>query len=201
MPTLTYALEPNAPKRLEISWGWFWKNFTIRLDGQEVGRLAGQKELQQGQEFHLPDGSQLSVRLRGGLFSELHVLRDGQPLPGSASDPGVRLRNAYLALYFIGGLNLLFGLLAEIFQASFLLELGVGLYSMVLGVAFLGLGFLVMRRSFIALVIAFALLLVETLSRLLVGFSPGLLLNVIFLVILWQGMDALRAMGWRGVRR
>ena len=60
MPTQRYALESGGDKRLEVSWKGFWKNLTVKLDGNVIGTVAGQKELKAGQGFELPDGSVLS---------------------------------------------------------------------------------------------------------------------------------------------
>ena len=104
MPTKKYAMEKGEPKRLEISWKGIWKikNFTVHLDGNNIGLIANRKELKAGREFALIDGSILKVQLVKKLLSaELQVLRDDQPLPGSASDPGQRLRVAYGIVFFI----------------------------------------------------------------------------------------------------
>jgi hypothetical protein len=194
MPTQSYSLEPDGPKRLQATWNAGWKNFSLTLDGKLLGKIPDVRVLRQGQEFKLPDGSILRVQLRRGLTSELHLLRDGQPLAGSASDPLLRLRLAYFVLFFTGGLNAAFGILGMFFPTGFFQQLGVGPYNLIVGVAFLVLGYFTLRRSPIALGIAFALLLVETISSLLEGFSANLFLNIIFLILLWQGMDALRVL-------
>ena len=33
MPKLHYALEPNAPKRLELAWESHYRDFVVKLDG------------------------------------------------------------------------------------------------------------------------------------------------------------------------
>lgn len=79
-----------------------------------------------GQRFRLADGSSLEVQLKRTLFStDLRVSRNGIPLPGSAGDPATGWKNAYGLMYFIGGLNILIGLLA-MFGVAFLLDLGIG---------------------------------------------------------------------------
>jgi hypothetical protein len=195
MPTQSYSFEPGGPQHLEVSWSAGWKNFALTLEGQPLGSIPDTKALRQGQEFNLPDGSILRVQLRRGLTSELHLLRNEQPLPGSASDPQLRLRLAYFVLFFIGGLNAVFGLLGMLIPARFFQQLGVGLYNLLIGLAFLVLGLFTLRRSPIALGIAFALLLIESISSLLGGFNVSLFLNLVFLIILWQGMEALRVQG------
>src|SRR5690349_9384101 len=94
MPKQTFALEAGGEKRLEVSWGGMFKNTTVSLDGNSIGVIPDQKALLAGQEFRLPDGSTIKVQLvRSFISTELRVFRNGQPLPGSASDPLTRLKN------------------------------------------------------------------------------------------------------------
>ena len=94
MPSQAYALKEGGPKRLQISWEGFWKNAIVQLDDEIIGTLATRKQLSAGHEFLLPDGSSLNLQLVRTLTAyELHVLRDGQPLPGSASAPESRVRS------------------------------------------------------------------------------------------------------------
>ena len=82
MPSQTYLLDPDNPQRLEIAWG-LGAGASVSLDGQNVGTVPGRRELLAGQTFRLPDGSVLKLRLIQRLTgSELHILRDGQPIPG-----------------------------------------------------------------------------------------------------------------------
>ncbi|MGZ3461319.1 MAG: hypothetical protein ACXU86_22745, partial [Archangium sp.] len=99
------ALEAGGPKRLALSWGMAWKNFQVTLDGQQVGTVSGgQKELKEGVEFRLPDGSLLHIQLdRSFTNTELRVLRNGVPVPGSASDPAQRVKNGAYLLYLLAG--------------------------------------------------------------------------------------------------
>ena len=110
MPVLTYTLDPENPKRLDISYKVFWRGATVYLDGKEIGTAPGKQELTKGQEFKLPDGSVLKLRLVQSLMgSELRILRNGQPIPGSASHPDTTVKTAYWTLFLIGALGILFG--------------------------------------------------------------------------------------------
>ena len=157
MPKQTYPIERNGPKRLEVSWGRSWKNMTIRLDGTAIGTIPGQKELSAGQEFSLPDGSTLKVQLIKNFFAGLHILRNDQPLPGSAGDPHTKLKGAYRTTYFIGGFNLFLGLATMIFEIRLLQMSGIGVFNIVFGVIFLILGYFVQRKSVISLFVAIVL--------------------------------------------
>jgi hypothetical protein len=201
MPKQQLALEAGGAKRLEISWGMNFKNVSVKLDGREVGTIPDQKALKEGRSFTLDDGSSLQVQLvRSAMSQVLQVLRNGKPLPGSATDPEKKLSTAYTIIFFVGGLSLVIGLLAEIANVDFLRSLGAGWFTVVVGVIFIGLGFLVKRRIILALYAAIVLyaldlgLLVMTAVSVPGGRPPvsGIVLHVIFLIFMYQGVGALQ---------
>lgn len=202
MPKQSYAFETGGEKRLDISWKGMFNNVDVVMDGQSIGVIPNQKTLRQGQEFTLEDGSILKLQLNRSLMStELQVTRDGQPLPGSASDPQTRYKNAYLLVYFIAGLNLLLGILASLFNIAILQDLGIGFGSIVLGLIYLILGFFVQRKSSLALILAIVLFIADSLfglvSTVALGGSPGiagLIIRVLILVPLFQGIPAIKAL-------
>ena len=197
MPKQSYALEPNGPKRLQISWGAFWKNITITLDGSTIGTIPDQKALRQGSTFPLTDGSTLSVQLLQSLAGA--ELRDGKPLPGSASDPESRLKVAAGVIFFIVGLNILLGLIAVFFQVDFLLQLGLGWFSVIFGLVFLFPGIFTQRRSQVALIIAIVLFgldgLLGIVGAVMAGYAPsipGLFMRILLLIPMIQGVSAIK---------
>ncbi len=201
MPTQRYALEAGGPQRLEISWRGFWKDTTIQLDGNAISTIPGQKELRAGQEFVLPDKSVLRVQLVTGLTSELRILRDGKPLPNSASDPATRLKTAYGIVFFIAGLNIVLGLVSELFQVEFLQQLGIGVFSIGFGLIFLALGFAVRRQSQIALIIAIAIFALDGILGLAVSASAGgrpstvgIIVRIFLLIPMVQGVVAIKTL-------
>lgn len=193
MPTRMYAIEKDGEKRLALSWKSFWKDFTVALDGQVIGIFSGQKELEKGQTFQLPDGSTLDVKLARTLMSaDLQVLRNGKPLPGSGSDPRVRLKQSYGFIYFIGGFNLLLGFIALLFQVDFLYELGIGFYSILVGLIYLLLAFFVQRRSKLALILALLFYGIETILGVIGGLAAGVVVRIFFMIFMWQGFKAIK---------
>ncbi len=210
MPTKKYAMEKGEPKRLEISWKGIWKikNFTVHLDGNNIGLIANRKELKAGREFALIDGSILKVQLVKKLLSaELRVLRDGQPLPGSASDPGQRLRVAYGIVFFIGGVTIGLGLITELLQVGFLQQVGFGFDSIIYGGFFLLLGFFVKRRSMLALGIAVGLFVLDGILSVVLFAQQGgtppvgvIVARIILLIPMIRGFGAIRALK-RGAAR
>lgn len=210
MPTKRYALRAGEPPRLEIRWtqrGRWWKDLIVRLDGAEVGTVATGKELQAGASFSLADGSNLHVRqAQKFLAVELQVLRDGRPVPGSATDPATQVRGAAQCLFAIAGMSIGLGLLAQALHWQAMLARGVGYGAAVEGLIFLVLGCFVWRGSRPALLAGVTLLVLDTAVSLMAspvtGRPPsGLILRVYFLALMIRGLGAMRALkrGEQGV--
>jgi hypothetical protein len=202
LPTKRFALEPNQPKRLEISWKGNWKRLAVSLDATPVGAIETKKELQGGKEFTLADGSTLEVRLRQTFFSpELQLLRNGSPIPGSGSDPQARLAMAYGVIFFVAGLSAIVGVIAELFHIDLLLRLGFGIWSLV-GAAIYGiLGYFVRKRSLSALIIAIALFALDGVLSIVLaaeqGLQPsggGIVTRIILLIPMIRGVPAIQAL-------
>jgi hypothetical protein len=202
MPNQSYALEEGGEKRLMLSWKGAFNDLNVELDGRSIGMIPNQKALIEGQTFPLEDGSTLKVQLNRSLMStELQVLRDGQPLPGSASDPHTRYKNAYMLIYFIAGLNLVLGILASVLNITLLQDLGIGFASILVGMVYLILGFFVQRKSSLALILAIILFAADSLFGVVVtvmeGGTPGiagLLVRVLLLIPMFQGVPAIKAL-------
>jgi len=202
MPKQAYAFEPGGEKRLEISWKAMWKETTVTLDGTVLGVIPDVKALRTGQEFRLVDGSILKVQLVQGAFNtELRVLRSGKPLPGTASDPAARLKGAYGVLFFIAGANIILGLAAAVFQIEFLLQIGLGISSIIFGLIFLVLGFFTRRKSSLALILAIILFALDAILGVVFsvsqGYTPntgGILVRIALLIPMIQGVGAIKAL-------
>ena len=198
MPKQSYALEKDGPKRLEVSWRGLWKDCTVRLDDNVIGTVPGQRELKAGQEFPLPDGSVLAVQLVSKFTTtELRILRDGEPLPGSGSDPVERLKLAYSMIFVVAGLNIVLGLVGSLFKVDWLLEMGIGTYSVVFGLALLVLGIFTKRRSMAALIIAIALYALDTVLGVLFAAdtsasSTMLVVRIVLIIPMFGGIGAIK---------
>jgi hypothetical protein len=105
-----------------------------------------------------------------------------------------RHRNAYIALYIIGGLSLLLGLVAELGHVDVLLRVlgGIGWFAAVEGIILIALGYFTMRGSLLALGIALGLYGLETIVIVLAGAFAGIWLRLLILFFLVQGFMALR---------
>ena len=152
MPSKKYALEEGGEKRLEVSWQRGWKKVIMKLDGTELAVIEDKAALKAGKTLALPDGSSLDVRVtRKGL----ELVRGGEPLPGSASSLEQALNPAVVAVFWIGGGNLLLGILGALNVLDSGLSFSV--LSIVIGFVFLLLGFFVRRKSAVALGVAILL--------------------------------------------
>jgi hypothetical protein len=158
MPTLKYSLERGGPQRLEISWIKDYQNLTVRLDGKEITPIANFYDLKIGIIFSLGEGLTLKVRVVDNIY--LDVLKDGQPLPSSITSPEVRYGVTYWLIFLIAGLNILFGLIVLLIKPEFLAGIN-GLNSIIFGIIFLALGFLVKRQSQSALGITVGLFIFD----------------------------------------
>jgi len=205
MPATTYALQEGEPKRLELAWGRRGENFTVRLDGTEIATLSHKKELSDGQDFPLPDGSILRVQLRKFWGAdEWEILRDGQPIPGSATHPATRIRDAATGIFLVSGFSLLSGILQLATGLEQLNFMGSGPRVIIVGVIGLVLGFLVMKRSRLALLASLAVFGVDAVFVVIdlvqvpmmsntSGYIPmiALLIHAWLLATLIKGYDAI----------
>ncbi len=102
-------------------------------------------------------------------------------------------------VYFAGGLSLIAGLLAAIFQIEFLQRLGLGYESAAIGAIFLILGFFVQRRSLIALGLAITLYIIDGLLSVALTIHgsgnpsvAGIIMHVLLVIPMIQAIAAIR---------
>ena len=215
MPTRRYPLERGKPKRVKISWSPSSSPYlTIRLDREMVGTILTKRDAEKGQVFSLMDGSELHVQF---VNDNVQVLKDGQPLPGSPSDPFHRLKITCRLIFFLGVFNIIWGLftlldmseivlLPKVWWGFFML-LGMSeIVLLLIGLGFVVTVFFVRRCSHRGLVFAITLFIVDILILTISGFHigldicglqfPGILLTVILYIAifsqLFQGFDAIK---------
>lgn len=199
MPKQTFAFESGGPKRLVIEWKGMFKNTTITVDGVQLATIPDQKALVAGKEVKLRDGGKLKVQLVSSFSgSELQVLRNGKPVPGSETSPEARVRTAAYVLYFLAALGIVAGTISLFVESRILGILGVGWYNILFGAVYLILGLLTKRNSIGALVLAVVVFSGDALSSILLGaakgYEPsvyGLLMRVFFLIPMVQGIRAI----------
>src|SRR5258706_832893 len=152
MPKKLLSLEKGGPPRVEISWSGLWSNFTVKVDGAVVITANGSSDIKAGKSAKLPDGSTLDVRLESGFGKAggLVVMRDGVPLPGSATDPESQVKAAGGVVYAIAVLNLLVAVIAYAFDVQVLKD-NFGYTPIFVAALFAVLGYFTMKRSAAAL--------------------------------------------------
>lgn len=148
-----YALARGGPKELQVRWGWRRKTFQVSLGGATW--TLDRAQLEAGVPITLPDGSSLALRWERRRFwsisfrDELHVERNGVPLPGSDGDPRVIGRRAGRVLLLFGFLRLVFVGLWTVFDRGGPSRVGgLGAVGGLMAVAGLGLMALGLVASF-----------------------------------------------------
>jgi len=207
MSKQSFALETGGEKRLELEifWKGWYKNVAVSLDGNSLGVIPNQMALDAGQEFRLIDGSTIKVPLvRKLLSSELQILRNGQPLPVSSSDPQIRWKSAYEVVYWVAGLNLVLGFVSLLFNVESLQQRGIGFVSIIMGLLFFVFGFFVQRKSSAALILAVVIFAIDGIASLYFALSQddkvssGLLVKIFFLISMIQGIGAIKVLKSKG---
>ncbi|MCK6546810.1 hypothetical protein L6R52_13255 [Myxococcota bacterium] len=159
VPTQNYPFERGGLARLSVARAWGFGDAVAHLDGRHVATIE-RAELATGAFVDLRDGSTIylrSVRPHSSPAA-LEVTRNGRPLPGSATDPETRVDLAMAILLMIAAFNTLSGLAAWQFQVSFLVDRGVGVADLLIGLLYGALAVGVkLARSRIAVGIAIAL--------------------------------------------
>jgi hypothetical protein len=200
MPTKTYYLDESRTQVLTVKWGLSFRNFEVFYNGQSLGTVASASDLRRGHEFALPTGQALATQLRRNQgLEELELRLDGRPVPGSATHPGERLRQAWYTLLGVGCLNFVVGLIAVFGQITLLLHLGLGWGSVVEGVLYIALGWWGYSRiAPVPFGIACALLLLDGAMMLVAaaenggsGFG-GIFLRFVLIVLVYRGLVAAR---------
>lgn len=119
-----YSLKIGEEKRLLITHFWWFRNIKIKVDGEEIGKIAKPKIGSKEYLFVLDDGSKLEIGLvpfhKFLPFVQLEILLNNQPIPGSPTDPHQQILEAYQAIELRMNFNLLI-----IFLCCFIGFLGI----------------------------------------------------------------------------
>ncbi|SFQ51180.1 hypothetical protein [Hymenobacter arizonensis] len=199
MPSKNFYLNDAQSEVLTAKWGLFFRKFEILYNGDSLGMVPNLNSQPNGTRYPLPDGRVVTAQLvRSQGLQQLQLLIDKQPVPGSATHPIEQLKAAWYTLLVVGVLNVIIGLIADMFQVDFLQQIGVGWGSAVEGVIYLALGwFGHNRRSAPAFTAAFALLVVEGVAGFAMGIgsgnSPGIggiFLRFFICVMVFRGIKA-----------
>lgn len=213
MGNKTYIINGQQDK-LKLSWGIFWSNMQVSINGAEVGFIPTRKELNEGRDFILQDGSKLTIRRYSSWYqrrSELHVLLNDKPVKGSMADPYTRIRRIVYFMLIIGGISIISGLsnlslaglkdfdLDSTHGAVYAAMKPLAYVSLCIGTGFVLLALIVWRGSLYGMYAAMALLVISISLRIYIAVqigqafaSPALLLRLFYLAILWKGVEAIK---------
>ena len=212
MSTRKYALVKDGKKRLEIVQPMFSSKRIIKIDGKTVGEIPNRKALKAGWELKGKAGANLTIRKYPSFLNSnaLDVRFNGKPVPKSDSDPNLRLSYAWQVAYIVGAFNLLWGIYTYMSPTS-ILGLNYTTYSsysgIVAGIAYIVVGFFIQRRSKIALGLALAGMIIDTIlvilsvptllssgligSSIVGGMVSGLIVRIFFVSFLVKGFSAI----------
>lgn len=199
MPKKRYAIDRGGPRRLQIAWENRWRNMTIHFDEQLVAAIPTRQELKAGRKLVLPDGSTLWVQLvKKTIDTELHVLRNDRPVPGSYTDPAARFKLAYGIALAVTGAYLILGALVLLARNSFVQYLSVNASAVIIGALLAILTIFIKRRSEAALGALTAIILLDALLSAFIsvvaGRFPGILGLVISVTLAFPLLDGLEAL-------
>ena len=206
MPKKSFYLDQDKQERINITSGFSWRNTKIIHNGSVIGSFKNQKELKEGGEFTLDSERNLSVKLAGKFQPELELLINGEVIKGSPTDPAMQLKNAGGLAIGIGSLSILAGFIAEVWQIPRLLEAGIGIGSIIVGVVIIILGIFVKKRSFVALAVIVGLIILDIVAGVYFAInsttdanpSTGVIIKVFFLMGLFKGFRAIKELRKRG---
>jgi hypothetical protein len=181
---------------------------------KEIGTILTRKELNQGRDFILDDGSKLTIRRYSSWYqrrSELHVLLNDKPVKGSMADPYTHIRRIVYFMLIIGGISIISGLsnlsLSGLKQfdidsthgAVYAAMKPLAYVSLCIGTGFVILALVVRQGSLYGMYAAMVLLVISISLRIYIAVqvgqafaSPALLLRLGYLAILWKGAEALK---------
>lgn len=201
MPTKILYLDQELTESMVLQWGFNWKNFTISKDGEVIGQFQNEKELRKGQSFQLNDDHTLSVKLKRkwGYQTELEVLLNNEPVPGSGTEPREQVKQVYYLLVFVALFNAGLGLIAELTNLDLLLSIGLGVGTIVIGLFYGIFAYLVQyKRSLVALYLSIAIMSLDLVLTVAfagkLGGSPfsALFTKIFFIMMLLNGVKALK---------
>lgn len=207
MPRKQYYLDTDKTESLTTEWNGYYKNFKVSFKNAEVLNFENSKALEIGSEYRIDENRLLTVRLvkkKYTGFENLEILVNNEPVKGSPTDPFETVKGVWELLFVIAGLNLIAGLIAELFSIEFLLNYGLGVGTIIAGLIYAILGFLVkLKNSMIALIFSILLMAADailSLASMASGSATGFMIKLIFILLLWRGIGAIREIKKRDLK-
>jgi len=202
MPHKVYFLNTEKKEKLDLYWKGSFKDFTVKLDNNELGVIKTKKELKEGREFVTGYNKKLRIRLfmQLGIIPCIEILFNDNPVPGTATDPKRQLTDIFYFVLFIAVLNIVSGLISLIFDITAFSDHGIGLNSIIYGVLFIMMGLIINKRqSMFALIAVISLLGLDIIFVLIriaeYGVQsnpwPTIVIKMSFMLYLCKGFSAI----------
>jgi hypothetical protein len=149
MPHKTYFLDTEKKEKLELQWKGSYKDFTIKLDNNELDIIKTKKELKKGREFVTGYNKKLEIRLvrQLGIIFRIEILFNDKPVPGTMTDPQRQLTGLFYFILFIALLYIISGIAGLISGIPAFSDHGIGLNSIIYGVLFIMMGLMISKRQ------------------------------------------------------
>lgn len=202
MPHKIYFLNTEKKEKLDLYWKGSFKDFTVKLDNNELGVIKTRKELKEGREFITGHNKKLEIRLfmQFGIFPVIEILFNDNPVPGTMTDPKKQLNDIFYFVLVIAVLYILSGLAGLIFDIEAFSDHGIGLNSIIYGALFIMMGLIINKRhSMFALIAVISLIGLDIIFVLIriaeYGVKsnpwPTIVIKMLFMLYLCKGFSAL----------
>jgi len=205
----------DAGDKLTLTWGLYYSNMKVFLNGNEIGQIPKRSDLKKGRDIVLPSGEILNIKLYASWYrrrSELHILLDGKPVKGSMADPHMQVRRIFIFMLVIGAISVISGL-SSLGISSFFSGIdldqniaskmegmhNLAIVSLCIGGGFVFLAFMVRNLSVNAIYAGMILLVISISLRMYISYqmgqglaSGGMLFRLLYLAILYRGAEAIK---------
>jgi hypothetical protein len=197
-----YFLNTEKKEKLDLYWKGFYKDFTVKLDNNELGVIKTRKELKEGREFISGHNKKLEIRLvmQLGIIPVLEILFNDNPVPGTMTDPKRQLNNIFYFILTIAALYIISGLTGLISNIEAFSDHGIGINSIIYGLLFIMMGLIINKRqSMFALIAVISLIGLDIIFVLIriaeYGVKsnpwPTLAIKMLIMLYLCKGFSAL----------
>src|SRR2546421_8533787 len=105
MTKLMYAAKPGGKLEVEVTMRRGWEETAVSFNDTPLGIIDTRQELEDGREFDLPEGGQLTIQLPKGVMPLPRVALNGQPMHLYSQPPERRLPGAFQAVLVVGIFN------------------------------------------------------------------------------------------------
>ncbi|MGI4883552.1 MAG: hypothetical protein ACRYFR_01175 [Janthinobacterium lividum] len=203
MPKKTYYLDEARTEPITVQWGMAYRNFILSYQGEPVAPAEYGPSLTEGYRYDLPGGRRLSAQLmRNAGLQEVELLLNGQPLPGSATHPLERIKQAWYALLLVGVFSTALVVAAQYANIDALAPLHFGWPAVLENLLLVGLGWWGYRRhAAVAFYLALGLLVLDWVVMVVsltqagnFGGVGSIFLRFVICVFVFRGAQAAQAL-------